>query len=316
MLQTVKQKKWRQKKPYLFRVVKKKDMTKQKILVSFSAGETSAYMCHFLKENYSDKYKFIFVFANVGEENEETLIFADQCDKYFGLNLVWVEPKINKTSATKHTEVTFETAERSGLNGNFEKMIQRFGIPNMQNMICTRELKERPITSYARSIGWKKSDYITAIGIRGDEIDRISKNRIKNRFFYPLIELTHSTKPIINKFWDGMPFRLELKGYEGNCKWCWKKSDRKLATLAIERPEYFEFPKLMEAKYYNHVPSRDRNKLDLPIRFFRNNKTVSDLFELAKQPNFKRAKDDTKNITIQTVLDLEVECIGSCEPFQ
>ena len=289
---------------------------KDKLLVSFSAGETSAYMCHFLKENYSDKYEFLFVFANVGEENEETLRFADQCNFHFKLNLVWVEPKINIDSATKHTVVDFRTAERSGVDGNFEKMIQRFGIPNMQNMVCTRELKERPITSYARSIGWKKSDYKTAIGIRSDEIDRVSKNRTKNRLFYPLIELTHTTKPIINKFWNEMPFRLELKGYEGNCKWCWKKSDRKLATLAIEKPEYFEFPKKMECKYFNHVPSRDRNKLDLPLRFFRNNKTVENIFELADKPNFKKAKDDTKNITVQTVLDIEFDCVGSCEPFK
>ena len=290
-------------------------MDKQKILVSFSAGETSAYMCHFLKENYSDKYEFLFIFANVGEENNETLTFADQCDKYFNLDLVWVEAEFTEKT-TMFRVVDFETAERSGVKGAFEKMIVKFGIPNMQNMICTRELKERPITKYARSIGWNKSDYVTAIGIRSDEIDRVSKNRIKNRLFYPLIELTHTTKPIINKFWSEMPFRLNLKGYEGNCKWCWKKSDRKLATLAIERPEYFEFPKQMENKYFNHVPRRDKAKLDLPMRFFRNNKTVNDIFELAKNPNFKKAKDDTQNNTVQTILDLEFECIGSCEPFK
>lgn len=157
--------------------VKKEKIGREKILVSFSAGETSAYMCHLLKENYSDKYEFVFVFANVGEEHEETLIFADKCDKYFGLNLVWVEPKIihEVGKGTKHTIVNFETAERSGIGGNFEEYIKKFGIPNYQNMTCTRELKERPITSYARSIGWKNNDYKTAIGIRADEIDRISK---------------------------------------------------------------------------------------------------------------------------------------------
>ena len=110
-------------------------------------------MCHILKENYSDKYEFVFVFANVGgEEHEETLIFADKCDRHFGLNLVWVEPKIihEVGKGTKHTIVDFKSAERSGIGGNFEDYIKKFGIPNYQNMTCTRELKERPITSYAK----------------------------------------------------------------------------------------------------------------------------------------------------------------------
>lgn len=47
-----------------------------KLLVSFSAGETSGYMAYLLKQEYKDE--IVFVFANVGEENEETLIFADK----------------------------------------------------------------------------------------------------------------------------------------------------------------------------------------------------------------------------------------------
>lgn len=300
--------------------VKKEKIGREKILVSFSAGETSAYMCHLLKENYSDKYEFVFVFANVGEEHEETLIFADKCDKYFGLNLVWVEPKIihEVGKGTKHTIVNFETAERSGIGGNFEEYIKKFGIPNYQNRTCTRELKERPITSYARSIGWKNNDYKTAIGIRADEIDRISKNREKLNLFYPLIELKRTTKKDVNAFWDAMPFRLEIAGWEGNCKTCWKKSFRKLATCSVHHPEWFDFNNTMVEKYQNHVPTRDRNKLILPIRFFRGNKTVEEIFEIAKQPNFKEADDENRQYDYhtQTQLDLEYDCGISCEPFK
>ena len=47
---------------------------KNKILVSFSGGETSAYMIYYLLKKYP-KHKYKFVFMNTGEENEETLIF-------------------------------------------------------------------------------------------------------------------------------------------------------------------------------------------------------------------------------------------------
>src|SRR5690606_17416823 len=100
------------------------------------------------------------------------------------------------------------------------------------------------IQSYMRSIGWKK--YHTAIGIRADEFDRMNANWKKNRFYYPLIKDRQMTKPKINFWWSQQPFRLNLKGYEGNCKWCWKKSTRKLQQLAVERPEYFDFPRAME----------------------------------------------------------------------
>lgn len=286
-----------------------------KLVVSFSAGETSAYMAQYLQKYWSGE--LLFIFANTGEEDERTLDFAKKCDEYFNLNLVWVEAKIihEKNKGTKHTVVDFKTATRKGENGVFEEYIKKYGIPNYQNQTCTRELKERPIKDYIRSVKkWKNSDYMTAIGIRADEIDRISKNMDKNRLYYPLVD-AGITKPMINSFWNNMPFRLEVKSYEGNCKTCWKKSFRKLATLSIERPEYFDFCSKMEIKYSDHVPNRDRNKLVLPLRFFRGNKSVGDIFNIPKEPNFKPAEDGRFIFDLETDIDHEYGCVGSCEPF-
>ena len=63
---------------------------KETLFVSFSGGRTSAYMCWWLLKNKSDEYDFIFVFANTGQEHEKTLEFVNECDKRFGLNLVWL----------------------------------------------------------------------------------------------------------------------------------------------------------------------------------------------------------------------------------
>lgn len=290
-------------------------MHKKKVLVSFSGGETSAYMCWYLKEHYSDYFEMIFVFANVGEENEETLIFANKVDKLLDLNLVWVEPLISKTRATKFTITDFKHAERTGINGNFEKMIAKYGIPNKQNSICTRELKERPITAYARSIGWKRQDYQTAIGIRADEVDRISVNRVKNNLIYPLVH-ADTSRATVNLFWSKQSFRLDIKGYQGNCKWCWKKSYRKLFTIYNESSNKFDFPLLMEEKYGNFTANLTIGRLNLPMTFFRSHKNVEYIRNSAAIGGFVLALDDRMNFDVQSKLDFETDCGSSCEVFQ
>ena len=298
---------------------KQEEGGKQKVFVSFSGGETSAFMCHWLLNNKADEYEMKFIFANTGEENEETLIFADRCDKQFGLNLTWVQfDMVN--GKPKFKVVDFETAYRSNRDKvndykdhPFLTMIDRQGIPNKQNMICTRELKEYPMKRYFKSIGWKPRNFKIAIGIRADEIDRVGKH------YYPLVKLG-ITKPMVNAFWSKMSFRLELKGYQGNCKTCWKKSFRKLGTIAQENPEHYDFFKFAEAKYENFTPPT-RNIVG-PHRFFRSAKTVDEILQIPNDPKFEKASDDSQNTNYKQVsledgteLDASNGCIESCEVF-
>ncbi len=299
-------------------------MKKKKLFVSFSGGETSAFMCNWLLLNKPDEYEMEFVFANTGEEDERTLQFVDWCDKYFGLNLTWVEFDVVKNKPTFKV-VDFNTAYRSDNtqemvdkwpNHPFRKMIERQGIPNKQNMICTRELKQYPMTRYLSSIGWKKKDYEIAIGIRADEIDRLGK------LYYPLAEIG-IVKPMVNSFWDKMPYRLELKGYEGNCKTCWKKSFRKLGTIALENPAWFAFMEQMEKEFEFFVnPGRAHNENynKPPFRFFRENKSVEDIFKIPEKEGFEVAVDDKQFTNYQhsilhdgTELDVVNGCVESCE---
>ena len=59
-------------------------------LISFSGGETSAFMLWWLLINKSDEYDFTIVFANTGRENESTLLFVKQCAELFGCEIVWI----------------------------------------------------------------------------------------------------------------------------------------------------------------------------------------------------------------------------------
>lgn len=150
-------------------------MMKETIIVSFSGGETSGMMCKWLLDTYGHIYNFIFMFANTGREHPETLIFADKCDKEFGLNLVWIEAVTNpkKGIGTKHKVVTFETACRDG--SVFEQFIAKEGIPNTSRQNCTTRLKTRPMRHWMKSKGYIRCE--TAIGMRSDEKQRIISNK-------------------------------------------------------------------------------------------------------------------------------------------
>lgn len=279
---------------------------KDKLLVSFSGGETSAYMLWWILKNWSNKYEIKVVFANTGQENEETLLFVKKCSEYFKVEVIWVEAVVNPENrkGTTHKVVTFESASRNG--EPFEAVIAKYGIPNPATPHCNREMKLNAINSYMKSIGWKK--YYSAIGIRVDEFDRMNAKRKERRLLYPLISEKPMSKAKINQWWNLQPFRLELKGYQGNCKTCWKKSDAKLYTLINENKSQFDFFEQMENKYSGFVPE-SRIKLmaergeEIPTRtnFFRKNRSVADLVKEAE--NFKRIIIDDSQ-TLDSQIDL------------
>ncbi|MBL4575587.1 MAG: hypothetical protein JKY51_05765, partial [Opitutaceae bacterium] len=262
--------------------------------------------------------------------NEETLEFVEKCDKEFNLNVVWVESVIHEGWAgTTHKIVNFETANRDG--SIFEKMIEKYGIPNLSWMHCSRELKTRAIDSYLKSIGWMTKrgnmDVINchrAIGYRADEIDRVKSTYIEDKIIYPLAFEHPMTKQMINTFWRDMPFRLELKGYEGNCKFCWKKSLRKQMTLATERPEIYEFTRRMEklhGKTGAGIEEGTGCNSEGNRVFFRGNNSTEDIFAMA-QDDFNPAIDDSVNYEVQMELLGELDeldqsngCEESCEAY-
>jgi len=166
----------------------KTDRRDRNLIVSFSGGRTSAYMCAFLLEQSHHWRDVKFVFANTGQEHEETLVFVEKCDKYFGLNLTWVEAVAHhgERKSCTHRIVDFNSACRSG--AVFEDVIAKYGIPNKAFPLCTRELKINPMKSWAKSIGWTAKNSDKAIGIRMDEIDRMAADADKAGIIYPLIE--------------------------------------------------------------------------------------------------------------------------------
>lgn len=206
------------------------------LFISFSGGRTSAYMSKMILDSpqFADVQK-VFVFANTGKERNETLDFINECDKKFGLNVVWIEAVVNFESGvgTTYKIVDYETANRNGKP--FSDMIEKYGLCNKDFPHCTRELKEIPIRKFAKNM---TPQYKMAIGIRIDERKRINRVRAeKENWIYPLVDIFPTTKRHVLEFWQSQSFDLQLKDYEGNCDLCWKKSQAKRVRILSENPQ-------------------------------------------------------------------------------
>jgi hypothetical protein len=242
----------------------------------------------------------LFVFANTGLEDPRTLDFAKRCDTEFGLNLVWVEAKVDPQPGigTSFSIVNYETASRNG--EPYERVIEKYGIPSQAYPNCNRELKLRPIHAYVRSIGWETGTYQTAIGIRADEIDRISKNAARDKIIYPLMKLGVTKQDVIS-FWREQSFDLYIPEHFGNCVGCWKKSFRKLMTVAVESPSSFDFFRKMENLHGFTGPGEKPE----PRKFYRGQRSVDWIFAEATKP-FEKFIDGNH------VHDPELDTGGGC----
>jgi hypothetical protein len=220
------------------------------LLYQFSGGRSSAFGAVLTKKHDAFKeFEIVYSFQNTGKEHEETLIFADRCDKEFGLNLIWLEADVNPEMrmVTRHKVVNFKTAARKG--EPYEAVIAKYGLPSKAYPHCTRELKQRPADSYMKTL---TDEYKIALGIRADEAHRRSKDP---QFMYPLIDILPIDKAFVTRWWASQKFDLNLPTQLGNCDLCFKKSLRKKLTVLKNEPERADFWIDMEAKYQR--PSRE-----------------------------------------------------------
>lgn len=244
-------------------------------------------------QKWGDSREIVITFVNTGKEEEATLDFVDAVDRNFcrprGHRVIWLEAVIRpgrKGPAAK--EVAYETADRTG--APFEAAIAKYGIPCQSHPQCTSRLKEEPMNWYRRNvIGWLPGTYDTAIGIRADEIDRVSSKKEEKRFIYPLADWGWRKRDV-SQYMARFEWDLKIPGdHHGNCDCCWKKSLRKLLTRAKEDPNVFAWWGRMERKYgmiSNGEPQQE------PRVFFRENRSAQDIITLAQTKDFQPYEDD------------------------
>ena len=243
------------------------------INISFSGGRTSGYMTMLLMEKYGRTHDFIVVFANTGMEHEKTLAFVHHCDLFFDFNTVWVEAVVNHGVRKKSgfRVVSYETASRNG--EPFEDYIKKYGIPNVAFPSCTRELKLNAMESYIESLGYDMKQIPTAIGIRADEARRVRKDASDYNIFYPLVDEGVDKQDVLD-WWEDQLFDLGIDEFEGNCKGCFKKSNKKHFMQIARDPSVYDWHRKMES-LYRTVGPQDGDRV-----FFRGNLDTNGLFDL------------------------------------
>jgi hypothetical protein len=298
-----------------------------KITVSFSGGRSSAVMTKLVHEKYANTHDISVVFANTGGEHPATLDFVDECDRKFGWGVVWVEAVINEAhgDGIGFNVVNYETAARNW--EPFEAAVKKYGIFNQVAKSCTTKLKEIPMTRYRESIGMlrgKNLNYDTAIGIRCDEIDRMAGKEVRERerLIYPLVSAGFTKRDVAIEI-KGWGFDLGIPGdHFGNCLTCYKKSNRKLMTVAKQSPESFDFFERMEREQETHKAGPEyKCARDGVRRWFRGWKTVADIkadaagdFREYVDDPFEHAHDWSE---VEPLNDLDIggSCGDSCEAF-
>lgn len=285
-------------------------MNKKTIIVSFSGGRTSAFMSKWLLDNKSNDFNLKFVFANTGLEHEETLIFVDKCDREWGLNLAWIEAITHKQLGKGQTYkiVNFDDAARNGEPYKLLSSIE--GVPCVTRPICTDRLKSGILTKFRNSFG---KNTCSAIGIRVDEIDRMNGNAKKLRLIYPLISMRPTMKPEIINWFKRNAFDLKIPEHLGNCITCWKKTDRKLMTIAKNTPEAFNSFIEIEEKYNDILSKKDGAVNGVDRKIFRNHRSCSDMIKLGKSSFIEWTDIEYIEQLDLFGLDLSQGCEESCE---
>jgi 3'-phosphoadenosine 5'-phosphosulfate sulfotransferase (PAPS reductase)/FAD synthetase len=203
-------------------------------IINFSGGRTSAYMT---KRLIDEGGEYLVTFYNTGKEMPQTLDFINECDKRWNLGIVWLEYRYGNNFEV----VNYDTASRDGRP--FSELIanKKNFLPNTMTRYCTDALKIQTGRRYLQSIGLK--EWTIFNGIRYDEPRRWQK--MKNLPSYQDLEMPlvkwKVTKKDVLQWWKEQDFDLMLNEPYGNCDCCFLKGKGKLAIIAKEKPELFDW---------------------------------------------------------------------------
>jgi len=197
--------------------------------ISFSGGRTSALMLwKVLRVGLAPDVHVLF--ANTGKERDETLLFINECQSRWRVDIRWLE----RAPGGGFNEVGYGSASRRGQP--FEQLISERGyVPHPGSPYCSTELKARVMGDFMQAQGYDEWD--AAVGMRFDERKRAARIRGKK------IEGGHVLVPLfdagihggdVETFWREQPFDLRLHPHEGNCDLCFKKAAPKVVG-AVDR---------------------------------------------------------------------------------
>jgi len=213
-----------------------------KKVVSFSGGRTSAYLCKLMIDTYG-KENVDFIYMDTGAEHLKTYNFIRKVNDEFGLNLICLRGDFTRPlgDGVGYSVVDIDSIKPDLVP--FKGMLSKYGVPYIGGMFCTDRMKLKPFKKYCDDTYGKKN-YETWLGIREDEPKRLTPKP----FIKYMAAISDFDKQDVLNWWSKMPFDLDLNEWSGNCEFCPKKSNLKLAASQRDSPEsYINFINMLHS---------------------------------------------------------------------
>lgn len=204
-----------------------------KKVVSFSGGRTSAYLCNLMIEKFGAENVDI-VYMDTGFEHPITYDFIRNCAKWFKSPITFLRGDFS-TPLGVGVGYNIVDGDYVGCDGKpFAGMMKKYGTPYIGGMFCTDRMKLTPYKKYCDD-KYGKGCYETWLGIRADEPKRLTP---KKGIRY-LAEISEFEKEDVLNWWGEQDFDLQIPEHLGNCVFCPKKSNLKLAAAQRDEPELY-----------------------------------------------------------------------------
>lgn len=237
------------------------------------------------------------IFMDTGAEHPKTYEFIKNFAAHFGIAITClrcIPPEV------KYGKFTYEQIPLEAIKHDlvpWQRILKHYGHPYIGGAFCTHRMKQMPFEKYCDE-KYGKGNYERWLGIRADEPRRLHERE----GFHYLADISDFEKPDILAWWKQQPFDLEIPEHLGNCVFCIKKSNKKLALAARDEPELYEqfCCCIAEHDCKEGKPEMYRNKLAL--------QDVIAMFRL----------EDTEDIRNNIANKKEFEsgsCSESCEAF-
>jgi hypothetical protein len=275
-----------------------------KKVVSFSGGRTSAYLCKIMIDTYG-RDNVDFIYMDTGAEHSKTYEFIRNVNREFGLDLVCLRGDFNQPLGKGHQ---YDIVDIENIKPDLEPyraMVNKYGTPTVASGWCTSRMKEETHDKYCNDV-YGKGNYETWIGIRADEPKRLGGVGKKKSLRY-MAEVTDAEKQDVLNYWSKMPFNLNIDEWLGNCVFCFKKSNLKLAAAQRDEPQlYVKWLEMIE-----DAPDRNKKEGRNSMHMYRKQKTLPELIAV-----FDGSTGDEIKARIRGNKQLDTNsCSESCEVF-
>ena len=266
-----------------------------KTTVSFSGGQTSAYLAYLMRDKAD-----CFLFADTGFEHPKTYEFIKRVVQAFNIDLTCIRLLPNEEMGIGSAYEEIPVTNLSFDFCAFRRMIRKYGVPSKGAPFCTSKMKGEIMDKY-RNNKFGKRNYITWRGIRIDEPKRLRS--IPNVKY--LADISDFTKEDIASWWNEQPFSLGIPAYLGNCIFCVKKSVNRIELARREHPEIADFLKT-ELNAARELEGRKNLGLSNQQIFYQHHSldSIEQMF----------SGDSTEELLRRVRLAPTAPCEESCEP--